>query len=49
MALQFDRMWFPETGVADDIWDNVQGVYKLPWDMTTYGHRQYDPLFVLTK
>ena len=23
------------------------GLYKLPWDMTTLGHRQANPLFVL--
>jgi hypothetical protein len=26
-----------------------QGAFKLPWDMTTIGHRQYNPLFVLSK
>ena len=25
------------------------GLYKLPWDMTTFGHRQTNPLFVLRK
>ena len=25
------------------------GLYKLPWDMTTLGHRQTNPLFVLQK
>lgn len=25
------------------------GLYKMPWDMTTLGHRQYNPLFVLRK
>jgi hypothetical protein len=25
------------------------GLYKLPWDMTTPGHRQTNPLFVLQK
>lgn len=25
------------------------GQYKLPWDMTTLSHRQYNPLFVLGK
>jgi hypothetical protein len=26
-----------------------QGAFKLPWDMTTISHRQYNPLFVLSK
>ncbi|WIA35683.1 hypothetical protein OEZ86_004089 [Tetradesmus obliquus] len=26
-----------------------QGAFKLPWDMTTITHRQYNPLFVLSK
>jgi hypothetical protein len=26
-----------------------QGAFKLPWDMTTVSHRQYNPLFVLRK
>ncbi|KAF6266375.1 S-adenosyl-L-methionine-dependent methyltransferase [Scenedesmus sp. NREL 46B-D3] len=26
-----------------------QGAFKLPWDMTTVSHRQYNPLFVLSK
>lgn len=23
-----------------------QGAFKLPWDMTTFGHRQFNPLWV---
>lgn len=25
------------------------GTYQLPWDMTTVSHRQYNPLFVLSR
>lgn len=25
------------------------GAYKLPWDMTTLTHRQYNPLYILSK
>ena len=31
-------------------YDNVRkGVYKLPWDMTTLGHKQTNPLNILDK
>ena len=30
-----------------DLRNIKEGAYKLPWDMTTPGHRQYNPLFVL--
>ena len=30
--------------------ENIQsGAYKLPWDMTTPSHRQFNPLFVARK
>lgn len=30
--------------------DNIKsGHYKLPWDMTTLSHRQYNPLFILRR
>eukprot|EP00191_Tetraselmis_sp_GSL018_P014080 CAMPEP_0177587304 /NCGR_PEP_ID=MMETSP0419_2-20121207/5565_1 /TAXON_ID=582737 /ORGANISM="Tetraselmis sp., Strain GSL018" /LENGTH=470 /DNA_ID=CAMNT_0019077315 /DNA_START=166 /DNA_END=1579 /DNA_ORIENTATION=+ len=34
---------------AQDIQNINKGIYKLPWDMTTLSHRQYNPLFVLGK
>ena len=32
-----------------DLANIKSGAYKLPWDMTTITHRQYNPLFVLNK
>lgn len=30
--------------------ENIKnGLYKMPWDMTTLSHRQYNPLFVLSR
>jgi ubiquinone/menaquinone biosynthesis C-methylase UbiE len=34
---------------AQDFENIKAGLYKMPWDMTTPGHRQYNPLFVLRK
>jgi hypothetical protein len=31
---------------AQDFKNIQEGVYKLPWDMTTRGHRQWSPLWV---
>eukprot|EP00798_Chlamydomonas_sp_ICE-L_P005822 gene5822-6107_t len=31
-------------------YDNIdRGLYKLPWDMTTLTHRQYNPLFAISR
>eukprot|EP00775_Hariotina_reticulata_P007520 gene7520-7731_t len=32
-----------------DLQNIKDGKYKLPWDMTTPSHRQYNPLFILNK
>jgi len=32
-----------------DLTNIQQGVYKLPWDMTTLNHRPYNPLYALSK
>eukprot|EP00878_Enallax_costatus_P019970 GHUV01021087.1.p1 GENE.GHUV01021087.1~~GHUV01021087.1.p1 ORF type:complete len:502 (+),score=114.24 GHUV01021087.1:180-1685(+) len=32
-----------------DLENIKKGLYKLPWDMTTLSHRQYNPLFVLSR
>lgn len=33
--------------VVQDYQNIANGVYKLPWDMTTSGHHQWNPLWVV--
>ena len=35
------------TAFQCDLRNIKEGAYKLPWDMTTPGHRQFDPIFAL--
>ena len=38
-----------DLGTLQDYENVRRGVYKLPWDMTTSGHKQTNPLNVLDK
>lgn len=49
-ANELSNRLFEAVAVYKQDLENIKrGMYKLPWDMTTIGHRQYNPLFVLNK